>query len=277
MFRLRELSGALREAAPPPVTDAFALLTYLGDPALLIAIVAVYYWLSADRARVALLVAYTLLAVTVTVALKQGFALPRPPVEVRAVTPSPESYGFPSGHAIGATAVYGGLAVVDDRLRRPAPAAALATLVLLVGLSRVFIGVHYLGDIIVGHLVGVFLLGALWLTDRRQRVWVAVAAVISAVVALVVAGPTPDALFVLGGSIGALLVFAGTDVTELPPVETVPALLLVLALGGLLIGGAYSLALALDHSIVFALGGAVILGGGLWTPALAEIVQGVAG
>lgn len=83
-----------------------------------------------------------------TLALKYGFALPRPPGA------GTDGYGFPSGHAIGATVVYGGLAGLlaphDRRVTRVA-----AALVLVVAASRVLIGVHYLVDVVVGVAVSV--------------------------------------------------------------------------------------------------------------------------
>jgi membrane-associated phospholipid phosphatase len=76
---------------------------------------------------------------------------------VRPTAIAPVTPGFPSGHATMSTLVYGGLALVH---RRHVPsegtvAAALAALVVLaVSLSRVVLGVHYLGDVLVGLLVG---------------------------------------------------------------------------------------------------------------------------
>jgi membrane-associated phospholipid phosphatase len=136
------MSAEIRELAGPVVTDAFAALTHLGDPMFLLALIAVYYWLSERREAPVRLIAFTLLAVALTVSLKNGLALPRPPTEVRAVAEYSESYGFPSGHALGATVVYGGFVVVDERLRRPGTALAALSLVACIGLSRVVIGVH---------------------------------------------------------------------------------------------------------------------------------------
>lgn len=73
------------------------------------------------------------------------------------------SYSFPSGHSMGSIACYGMLAFVLVRLLRSrwqkVGVVALATLlVLCVGLSRIYFGVHYPTDVLGG-----FLAGAIWL------------------------------------------------------------------------------------------------------------------
>ncbi|MFC1643118.1 phosphatase PAP2 family protein [Myxococcota bacterium] len=66
-------------------------------------------------------------------------------------------YGFPSGHAFGAAAVYlalaVGLACRWPRWRLPLLAVAWV-IVVGVGVSRVYLGVHYLTDVVAGWLLG---------------------------------------------------------------------------------------------------------------------------
>lgn len=138
-----------------------------------------------------------------TLILKHTFALPRPAGAATATAPAwlpaladglyasmvtGDGYGFPSGHALKSTAFYGGAALVLDvwdRRRRLLVGGGLAA---LVGLSRVFLGVHYLVDVVVGVALGV---GFLWGmqratgTDPRRALLVAGAL---GVVGLAVAG-----------------------------------------------------------------------------------------
>ncbi|MBI2768476.1 MAG: phosphatase PAP2 family protein [Burkholderiales bacterium] len=73
------------------------------------------------------------------------------------------TYSFPSGHTAGATVFYGFLAVlllahVEAPRWRAAIAGGAAAMVLLVGISRIYLGVHYLSDV-----VGAIVEGLLWL------------------------------------------------------------------------------------------------------------------
>jgi len=74
-----------------------------------------------------------------------------------------DSYSFPSGHALGSLVAFGMLAYLFAiHVRRPAARRAgiviAAALVLLIGFSRMFLGVHYFTDVLGGYA-----LGAAWL------------------------------------------------------------------------------------------------------------------
>ncbi len=266
MFRLRGLSATIRELSSPVVTDAFAAITRLGDPPLLLVIVATYYWLATDRDASTRLVAFTLVAVAVTVSLKNGLALPRPPEAVQAVPAEQDSFGFPSGHAIGATVVYGGLVVVDDRLQRLGPATLVGLVVALIALSRVFIGVHYLGDVLVGIAVGGVILAALWQSETKHSRLVAVVAAGTSAAGLVITGGSADAALVFGGALGALVVFSIVDMTRLPAPETPVAAVILVATGVAVLGGTYALAMTLAHPLALVTGGFVMFSGSLVLP-----------
>jgi undecaprenyl-diphosphatase len=68
-------------------------------------------------------------------------------------------YSFPSGHAFGSAMVYGLVAYTvariwaGSRLRWPLAGAAVA-FAMLIGLSRIMMGVHYLSDVIAGLCLG---------------------------------------------------------------------------------------------------------------------------
>jgi len=158
------------DAVPSPVVDLFGLLTYLGDPVTLLVIVGGGYLL-ADRlgvsaTRMAAAVGLAFGGVALTLALKHAFALPRP------AGAGVDGFGFPSGHTIGATVVYGGLAgLLSDRVGRR-PVRVAAALIAVVAASRIVIGVHYLVDVAVGVGVGAgylalaFRLGPGWAPER---------------------------------------------------------------------------------------------------------------
>jgi undecaprenyl-diphosphatase len=87
----------------------------------------------------------------------------------------PHSTSFPSGHALGAAAFWTAVAVLLlPRLGRLVWVIAVAV-PLLVGLSRVLLGVHYPSDVVAGLLVGwswtaaVTAVFAVWRDDRSGR------------------------------------------------------------------------------------------------------------
>jgi undecaprenyl-diphosphatase len=91
-------------------------------------------------------------------------------------------FSFPSMHAACAMAMYGFLAYMIYKLLRPqhhrAPlAAGIATVILLIGFSRLYLGVHYPSDVVAGFVIGGFFL---WLgtavamrleRQTRNAVW----------------------------------------------------------------------------------------------------------
>lgn len=90
--------------------------------------------------------------------LKQIFQRPRP------VVPEPlvhlSTYSFPSGHAVASTLFYAAVcALVLQRTQsrgwRIAAVSGAVSMVLLVGFSRVYLGAHYVSDVLAGIAVGV--------------------------------------------------------------------------------------------------------------------------
>ncbi|MGV3723087.1 MAG: phosphatase PAP2 family protein [Actinomycetota bacterium] len=113
------------------------------------------------RPLTALLVVATLLAFPLNFALKAAVGRPRPADGV-AVLSAVSGLSFPSGHSMTAAAVLGFLAFlawthVRQRSLRTLLAAGLATLAMLIGLTRVYLGAHWLSDVVGGWTVGLCL------------------------------------------------------------------------------------------------------------------------
>lgn len=203
-MRLVDESAAIRGAFPAEYVELVIFVTDLGGTTFLVFLLAACYWLTRRR-EAALVISYAIAGVAFVVALKAALGLPRPPEEYFLVAYEGDDYGFPSGHAFAATVVYGGLVSAFDRTRDRRAVAAATSLVILVALSRVVLGVHYLGDVIAGIAVGlVFLLGMNRVTGGDPRRGFAVALGLS-IPAIVVAGPIEELLIALGGSIGGLV------------------------------------------------------------------------
>lgn len=250
----------------------FALVTQLGDIWFYFAVLGTWYWLGdrtpvlgglADRRLTAGLVGLGVGAMALTVALKGAIALDRPPGaetavaaeavprafrDLYAAAATGDGFGFPSGHAIGTTAIWGGVAWFtrgDGRRRRGAIAAAI---VALVGFSRVALGVHYAVSVVAGVVIGAaYLLGmSRFGIDPARTFGVASA---FGVVAVAVTGFGTDATVVLGLAVGSLLAWlaVGERVPEHP--QTGREALLTALLGLVVCGGLFGATLTLEPPV----------------------------
>jgi membrane-associated phospholipid phosphatase len=141
-------------------TDAFTVLTFLGSPAVVLAIATVacvVLYRRREIADAALLPVVLAGAELLNLVLKLSFHRPRPEVAFVHL----DTYSFPSGHAMASTAVYGALAYLAwGRLAtlgaRVLLAAGATVLVGLICFSRLYLGVHYLSDVLAGIAGGAF-------------------------------------------------------------------------------------------------------------------------
>lgn len=203
MFRLVGASRVLREAVPTGLVDLFAIVTVLGGGPFILVVLALAYWNLERRRETLTLVSVAFVALAVTVVLKGWFDLPRPPAGIRQHPVESGSAGFPSGHAIAATVVYGGALLGSERTRHLPSMLVVVGLVVGVSVSRVVLGVHYLGDVIAGVFLGLVVLTAWVAIDRDPVVTFGLAAGVSAL-ALALTGD-PDGAIGLGGSLGGLV------------------------------------------------------------------------
>lgn len=279
-------------SVPDWVVVLFALVTQLGDAWFIFGAVALLYWLGDDRLTGnpreagALLVALGVCALVTTVALKSYFAVHRPLGAGEAVPPgwlpaaldavyqsiaTGDGFGFPSGHATGATIAYGGAAVLYDRVwNRERRYAVAAGFVVVIALSRLVIGVHLLPDVLAGIVAGlVVLYGTLRLSDGRpERAFVVATAIAVVGLAVALAGGHPGeatkAAVGIGGGLGGVVEWSRYGDAERSRVPTRVTLVALPALG-VLWGGVYAAELGLAVS---ALGSAVAVGGILAVPRL---------
>lgn len=99
---------------------------------------------------------FVIVSTLINFALKESFALPRPfHLREGMNLIAASGFGFPSGHAQAAVVYWGGLA---RELERRWFVLAAGFIVLMVGLSRVYLGVHYPADVLGGWTLGALLL-----------------------------------------------------------------------------------------------------------------------
>ena len=155
-----------------PLGDSVMIVfTQLGDAAVLLPVItAVLLWLLLKRAwRPA---AYWLAAVSfgevLTVILKAGFGLPRP----LPLYDGTSAFGFPSSHAAMSIVIFGFLAVLAARefsLRgQLAVFSVIALLASMIAFSRIYLGAHWLSDVLGGLSFGVAWVALLGIAYLRR-------------------------------------------------------------------------------------------------------------
>ncbi len=138
------------------VDPVLIIITMLGDERVLylsFTLAASMLFVLKTPAAALHLVAAGLLTAFVTHALKYGFAIPRPDIGT-ALT----SYAYPSGHTSGATVLF---ALIASFVAQAAAKhtrwryyATASVPIVLIGLSRVLLGAHWLSDVVAGFLLG---------------------------------------------------------------------------------------------------------------------------
>ena len=154
----------------------FEAITFFGNASTLGGIGLVTALVLAFQRRWSLLLAWAVALIgagELNVILKGIFRRLRPQLPDPWVTPS--GWSFPSGHAMGSFVTYGFLAYLLTRVPRAdfprrTAVGVLAVLVLLIGFSRIYLGAHYLSDVIGGYAAAaVWLTFCILVTDRTQR------------------------------------------------------------------------------------------------------------
>lgn len=167
----------LAEHRTPSGVDLFRVVTFLGSPAtvlVLAAFVAIVLFRRRRVAETALLVLVLGGTELVNVLLKLAFHRPRPQVAFVHL----DTYSFPSGHAMISTATAIVFAALAWRAgRRAAITTATAAAIAAVGFSRLYLGAHYLSDVLAGIAGGLtcaaLALAAYWAFGERFAAWFA--------------------------------------------------------------------------------------------------------
>jgi membrane-associated phospholipid phosphatase len=155
-----------------------------GWPAVLVVVaIGIVVWWRIGRLE-AIMIPVGGLITLVNMALKLLINRPRPSADLVRVLSPEQGNGFPSGHAFFAILILGLAAYfisvnLKNRNLRVLALAGLIALILLVGTSRVYLGVHWPSDVIGGYLIGgVFLTALIWFhrtwkarhSDQREQV-----------------------------------------------------------------------------------------------------------
>ncbi|MBI0577054.1 phosphatase PAP2 family protein [Neobacillus cucumis] len=161
--------SAVQGLETPGLTKVMKLFTFIGSTRVVIILSLVLlfflYKILYHRLELILFVSVIAGAGILNGVLKQFFQRTRPNLH-RLIEIS--GYSFPSGHAMSAFAFYGVLAFllwrhISTRIGRTILIIVSCFMILAIGISRIYLGVHYPSDIIGGYFAsGFWLTAAIW-------------------------------------------------------------------------------------------------------------------
>ncbi len=243
LFSLEAIK-AVQQFFGPDWLFLFELVTLLGDTWGILFVVGLGLWVWGRETAYALF-GIVALGSVVKQLMTVSFSVPRPAGEGIRIYKEIPMASFPSGHVFAVVGPWG-LLYALGRL----PFLIPALLVVLVGLTRIYLGMHYLGDIIFSVIFGALFIWAYLYLWREVRDWLAARTLgfysIIGLVALalclgniVVTGSTPrlwEVVGVMGGVVGGfLLEYRYVGYAPRPVSWPWQALKVVIGLGGIVV------------------------------------------
>ena len=151
-----EIIRTIQSIANPFLDVLFQMITILGEEVILISVITTIYW-AMDKKLGEYVAFSSLTSLLFNNVVKDIFKMKRPIGEegirtLRAETAT--GYSFPSGHSQGAASFYGSIAIY---LKKKSGYIIAGIIMVLVGISRLYLGVHYPKDVIVGLIFGVLI------------------------------------------------------------------------------------------------------------------------
>jgi len=279
------VTESLHGQADLPVIALFAVLTQLGDVWFLFLVGCALYLagselprVDVDRRRGLFVLAPLFVYVALVGAVKSVFGFPRPPgaAEAPAVTGLPPILaavfeniatgtgpGFPSGHALGTTMVWGGAALVLDEVSDRVRFGLAGVVVTMVSFARLVLGVHYAVDVVAGAALGLGVLGVCyWLANGGSAPGRVLAVAVAAGIVGIVVDGTDESVAAAGIAIGAWLAWRIVADTT-PERHANRRELLVGALALIAVGGLFGVLYLLEAPAPVAFAGAAVAGGGV--------------
>jgi len=140
----------------PVLTTVMKAITFTGSEIAYLAAIPFIFWCYDERKGLRLATAF-LLSAWVNCSLKEVWRQPRPYELDPSVGMAVEnSFGLPSGHAQGSATFWG---IIAGWMRSPYGIVFAIAMPLVVGFSRIYLGVHFPTDVVAGWLLGAGVLG----------------------------------------------------------------------------------------------------------------------
>lgn len=139
------------------LTPIIKVITWFGGAICLISLTLILFFLIKDK-KIGLLIGANLVIITILNQVLK-FILQRPrPTEFRIINET--GYSFPSGHSMISMAFYGFIIYliynnVKNKYLKIFLISLLSLLVIMIGFSRIYLGVHYTSDVCAGFLVSI--------------------------------------------------------------------------------------------------------------------------
>jgi membrane-associated phospholipid phosphatase len=150
------LVKALQVHASPALTLAMNILSLSGTEYCFLVLLPLFYW-CVDKRRGLRIGTLVFLSTVINLRLKLVFAQPRPyDLDASVAMAREVTFGLPSDHAQTSVVLWGSAAPL---FRAPWGLVLAIALPLLVGISRVYLGVHFPTDVLAGWAIGAVILG----------------------------------------------------------------------------------------------------------------------
>lgn len=153
----------LQQFSSPILDTIFKSITFLGNEDFYLVAIPLTYWCVDKKFGVKLGIAF-LLCAYINDYLKHIFETARPTIDVVKVLIEQPGYAFPSGHSQSAVVFWG---VIAWELKKAWSSTLAVVLMFLIGISRLYLGVHWPIDVLGGWTIGAIIMGVYILYDSK--------------------------------------------------------------------------------------------------------------